>query len=300
MFRFEYEQQVLDMGGVKIGGQPGELPTVLIGSIFFAGHRIVSDPVKGIFDQNRAKQLLDSGAELSADTGNPCFIDVVADTSEALIKYMEFVAGNTDSPILVDSPSQQVRMEAVRYFKGSEVIERLIYNAIAEDYTEDEIDCLRECGIRNAIILAFSAKALKPTAKIKMLEEVLLPAAQSAGIENVIVDTGVLDVVGVSWAAASIRNVKEKLGLPAGCAPANSIYSWKKMKARGTPAFEAAASSILALVKSQGADFVFYGSINNASWVYPCMATADALMAYAGRFNNVSPSIREHPLYKIF
>jgi tetrahydromethanopterin S-methyltransferase subunit H len=273
---------------------------VLISSIFFAGHRIVSDPVKGIFDQDRAKELLDREAELSADTGNPRFIDVIADTSEALIKYIEFVAGNTGSPILVDSPSQQVRMKAVRYFKGSEVIARLIYNAIAEDYTEEEIDCLKECGIRNAIILAFSTKALKPTAKIKMLEEVLLPAAQSAGIENVIVDTGVLDVAGVSWAAASIRNVKEKLGLPAGCAPANSIYTWKKMKARGTPAFEAAASSILALVKSQGADFVFYGSINNASWVYPCMATADALMAYAGRFHNVRPAIQEHPLYKIF
>lgn len=150
------------------------------------------------------------------------------------------------------------------------------------------------------VLIGTVAGDIHNLAKIKMLEEVLLPAAQSAGIENVIVDTGVLDVVGVSWAAVSIRNVKEKLGLPAGCAPANSIYSWTKMKARGTPAFEAAASSILALVKSQGADFLFYGSISNASWIYPCMATADALMAYAGRFNNVRPAIQEHPLYKIF
>ena len=38
LFRFERKQEVFDIGGIKIGGQPGELPTVLVGSIFYEGH----------------------------------------------------------------------------------------------------------------------------------------------------------------------------------------------------------------------------------------------------------------------
>lgn len=34
MFLFDKEQEVYDIGGVKFGGQPGDYPTVMIGSIF--------------------------------------------------------------------------------------------------------------------------------------------------------------------------------------------------------------------------------------------------------------------------
>lgn len=36
MFKFDKEQTVFDFGGVKMGGQPGEYPTVLCGTIFTA------------------------------------------------------------------------------------------------------------------------------------------------------------------------------------------------------------------------------------------------------------------------
>jgi len=48
MQRFSREQKVYSIGGIQIGGHPGEKPTVLIGSIFFSKHQIVSDPLKGI------------------------------------------------------------------------------------------------------------------------------------------------------------------------------------------------------------------------------------------------------------
>ncbi len=35
MFKFNTNQNVYELGRIKIGGQPGELPTVLIGSIFW-------------------------------------------------------------------------------------------------------------------------------------------------------------------------------------------------------------------------------------------------------------------------
>lgn len=46
MFRFDKEQIVLDIAGVKIGGQPGEYPTVLAGTIFYGGHSIIEDEKK--------------------------------------------------------------------------------------------------------------------------------------------------------------------------------------------------------------------------------------------------------------
>ena len=35
MFKFDKEQTVFDFAGVKMGGQPGEYPTVLAGTIFY-------------------------------------------------------------------------------------------------------------------------------------------------------------------------------------------------------------------------------------------------------------------------
>ncbi len=300
MFKFSSDQKNYNIGGVEIGGQPGERPTVLVGSIFYAGHRIVQDPVKGIFDRDKAKALLDREMEVAETTGNSCFIDVVGGTTEALIKYIEYVAVHTPSPILIDSPLQKVRMEIMRHFAGSELIPRLIYNSIAEDHTEEELVCLKECGVKSAIVLTFASRAMKPQDKLKLLQDELLPAAEIAGIENILIDTGVMDVPSISWASLAINEVKEKLGYPSGCAPANAIYTWNKMKDCGSPTFQAAASAVLALTVSQGADFIFYGSLQNAAWVYPAVAAVDGLIAYRGRLGGGQPTNREHPLYKVF
>ncbi len=34
MFKFQKEQEIVNIAGVKVGGQPGELPNVLAGTIF--------------------------------------------------------------------------------------------------------------------------------------------------------------------------------------------------------------------------------------------------------------------------
>ena len=70
-------QKIYEIGGKRIGGQPGELPATLIGSIFYQGHKIVEDPKKGIFDRVRAEELIEKQDEFSDLTGNPCMLDVV-------------------------------------------------------------------------------------------------------------------------------------------------------------------------------------------------------------------------------
>ena len=71
MFRFSREQSIVNVGGVKFGGQPGELPSVLCGTIFYHGHKIVEDEEKGIFDKAADERLISRQAELSEETGCP-------------------------------------------------------------------------------------------------------------------------------------------------------------------------------------------------------------------------------------
>ena len=300
MIKFTAEQKTFTISGVDVGGQPGQRPTLLIGSIFFSGHKIVKDNIKGVFDKDKARALLERDAEASERTGNPRFGHVIGDTGPALINYLEFVAQHTDAPMLVDSFSQKVRLEAVRHFAGTEIAPRLVYNSIAEDYTDEELDCLRSCGIKSTIIMAFSTTAPKPAQRLKLLVNELLPAAQRAGIENILVDPGVLDIASISWTALAIRDIKETLGYPSGCAPSNALYTWEKLRALGRPAFEAAAAATFTLTQAAGAGFVHYGPIRDAPWVYQAVATADAMTAYAGRITGIRPVTEAHPLYRIF
>lgn len=300
MFKFTKEQITCNIDGKVIGGQPGERPTTLIGSIFFRGHKIVSDNKRGIFNKEKARALLMKDAEAAEETGNQNIIDVIGDTGEALIRFIEFVALHTDAPILVDSASAGARLAAIRHFASSEVMPRLIYNSIDEHHTEEELACIRDCGVKSAVLLAFSSKYLKPQAKVKLLSEDLLIAADQAGIENILVDTGVLDIPSVGWSAEAIRLIKDQLGYPCGCAPSNALYQWERLRQKGTPAFEAASAVTFTLPIALGADFIFYGPIRNAPWAYPACAAMDAMIAFAGRNHGIRPVNHEHPLYRIF
>ena len=299
MDAYDVEQKVVKVGDVVLGGRTGEYPTVLMGSLFFNGHRIVKDADKGEFDEDAAQALIKREGELSRSTGNPRIIDVIGESTQALLRYIEFAARTTDAPLLLDSPFQKVRMEAVRELAGSELMNRIIYNSIAEDYTEEELACLKECGVKHAVVLAFSKRAMRPKDMLRLLEDRLLPAADRAGIRNLLVDVGVLDVPGVGWASEAVREVKDKFGLPAGCAPANALYQWRA-KSKKWKEFTGASAAVLTVPQCFGADFLMYGSLANAPWVYPACAATDGLLAYRARLHGVRTLVEEHPLYRIF
>ena len=67
MFIFDKEQKTFEISGIKIGGQPGDIPTVLIGSIFYQGHKIVKDEKKGIFNREKAENLINRQDEFSRE-----------------------------------------------------------------------------------------------------------------------------------------------------------------------------------------------------------------------------------------
>ena len=71
--------------------------------------------------------------------------------------------------------------------------------------------------------------------RIKLLTETLLPVAARAGIENILVDPGALDIASIGWTALAIHDIKETLRYPCGCAPLNALFTWHKLRSQGSP-----------------------------------------------------------------
>lgn len=308
MMRFTKEQTVFEVSGVKFGGQVGQHPTVLIGTIFYDKHKIVSDPARGVFDRSKAEDLINRQQEMSDKTGNPAVLDLMGTTSEALIKYVDFAAATTEAPFLVDSTAAEVRVEAMRHISEIGLTKRAIYNSIMETPRQSEIDALRDLKVEASIVLAFNAGDMTPEGRLQVLngsheKEGLIDLAKEADIEKLLIDTAVLDVASIAFAARAIQLVKEELGMPAGCGPSNAITAWRKLKKgfMGPQAYITCLSGASLFTLLMGANFVLYGPIEEAYSVFPAVGMIDAMTAYyARRVFKVKPESEEHPMYKVF
>ncbi|ATW24862.1 tetrahydromethanopterin S-methyltransferase subunit H [Candidatus Formimonas warabiya] len=302
MHKFLAPQKTITIGEITLGGQPGQYPTVLIGSLFYRGHQIVTDHQKGEFDRDRAAELLRTDQEWSIKTGLPRMIDVVGETVEALEKYVHFVAEQTGDPILVDSPVEKVRLEVMKSLRQSKIKNQLIYNSLDIGAGAQEINMLGELGVKNCVLMVFNSRSIKPFDRSKLLtkEQNILFRLAEAGVENILLDTGVLDLPSIGWSALAIADLKEKYGLVTGCAPSNALYMWKRTKQLEKEAFQAAGSVAMSLPVAYGADFIFYGPMVNASWVYAGVSMMDAVGAFTVKEYGVRPLTSQTPLLKIF
>lgn len=305
MWRFETEQKIFDIGSVHVGGQPGELPTVLIGSIFYEGHKIVKDSVGGVFDKKMAEELLNKQDEMSEKTANPCMVDVVALTSKAIQKYIEFVAEITDVPILIDSSSAEVKISGIKYSTEVGLNNRIVYNSINYHVNDEEIKALKENKVKAAIILTYNPQNVWSAGRIEILkgkpsQKGLLKISEDAGIEKPLIDTAVLDVPSIGLAVEATLLVKKEFGLPCGGGPVNAVSEWKRVKELGVHAKNVCMANAVTAMQYAGANFVLYGPIGKAEVIFPAAAMADALTAYNARVHGIRLKTRNHPLLKIF
>ena len=302
MFKFGTRQKIIEVGGVKIGGQPGELPTVLIGSLFHKGHRIVKNGKQGLFDRQKAEHLIKIQEEMSEKTGVPCMFDVVGETTEALIRYIDFVSEATDVPLLINGTEASVRISAAMHAVDIGLQDRVIYNSINYTLGKEEIGALKETGLKAAIIQTFNPSNPFPKGMISLLEgkRGLLEGASEAGIEKPLIFTPVLDIPSIGFGAEGIYLIKEKFGLPTGTAPVGVIGRWKKVDSLGKFAKIVCRGGATTLVQVMGADFIIYGSVAKARRIFPVCAMIDAIIAYNARNYGIKTLTKNHPLYKIF
>ena len=298
MLKFSKEQRIFEIGGVKVGGQPGELPTVLIGSIFHKGHKIVKDRKQGIFDKRRAKSLILAQKEFSLKTGNPRMLDVVGENSEALKKYIQFVSELDDCPILINGPNFNVRISSIKFAFEIGLEERVIYNSINYTFSEREAEALKDLGVKAALIQAFNPKNPRPKGMVSIIKE-LLKAAMDAGVDRALLLTPILDVPSIGLGAEGLWMIKNEVGLPTGTVPLGVIGKWKRSTEFGEVSKKMFWAGALALSQAMGADFIIYGSVAKARYVFPLCAMVDAVIAYNARMSGLKPLTRNHPLYKI-
>ncbi|UCG37529.1 MAG: tetrahydromethanopterin S-methyltransferase subunit H [Candidatus Bathyarchaeota archaeon] len=292
-----------------MGGQPGELPTVLIGNLFYKGMPEVSNHKQGSFDKELVSRWIEIAEAFSVESGVPHLLDIMAMYPMAISKYIEYVCDRTDDVFLVDGANLETRIAALETAERLGLGERIIYNGITPRTSKEELIAIQDSGIKSAVVMAFNDLDYSPEGRVSILkgsgEELgLIDASRKARIEKILVDTVVFDIPSISHAAEAIKLVKEALGYPAGCSPANATYSWKELckdRLMLTDAFVAANVSAHTIAQSWGADFLIYGPIKQARNMIAACAINDAIIAYRAKKRfGIKPISKVHPLYKIF
>ena len=304
MFSFKKEQKVYKIGNVKVGGQPGENPTVLIGTMFYSGHKIVQNRKKGEFDKERAAELIKTQEELSKQTGIPCMLDVVAILPEEYEVYLDFVTSITDMPIVLDAWKIPPKLAGAKYAAEHGLTEKVIYSSIAP-WSEDikkEIDAVKQLGLKNCIVVAYNPADKTPQGRVNILKESLLQNARDAGFENILIDTSNLNIPTLAFNLLANYKVKEEFGLPVGCAPSNGTDMWKMPKqVWGKMGFAGVDSGCHAIASILWNDFLLYGPIESAPWIFPAVATANTILSTLVYTETQKlPSDPNNPLNKLF
>jgi len=307
MFRLERKQKIYQIGNMKIGGQPGELPAVLIGNIFYKGMPEVSNHKKGSFNKKIVQRWIELAEKLAEESGGPHLLDIMAMYPEAITKYIAFVTEQINTPFLIDGANPETRMTALNVVKELGLQKQVVFNGITPKTSKKELAALKDSGVKAAVLMAFNELDYSPEGRINILRNStehpgLLNMAERAGIEKMFIDTIVFDVPSISYAAQAIKLVKEELGLPAGCSPANATYIWKQALKGSilSESFAASNTSAHTIVQCWGADFLIYGPIKQAKNMIPACAVNDAIIAYYNmRRFGIKPMVKNHPLYKI-
>jgi len=302
MQKFNTPQKIYEIGRVKVGGQPGETPTWLIGSIFWLGQKMVSDANKGIFDAAAAEDIINRCQTQSDITGVPFALDIVGTTETAFEKYFDFVSTHTDDvPLMLDAMSPRTRMAAANVAKRMGLTKRCFYNSIYKGVTDAELANLKESGITMSIVLADDPHDTTLDGKMKVLDEALELAAKG-GITQPLVDTAVPAFepdMGTSVRAIPI--MKEKYGHPVGLGSGNLVTTMGWVKANVEKAYrKGTVTATNAILQTMGANWLMIGPAEQAEWVFPAAAVVDAYIASAGADLDTRPLDESHPIFKMF
>ena len=298
MFDYSVKQKTYDIHGVKFGGEPGEIPTVMVGSMFYNGDKNIIDAAKGIFKKEKALAQIREAETMSETVGLPSVIDLIAETTEAAKKHIDFVVESTEMPIFLDVVSEKAQAEALGYAAEIGVIDRVILNSLSPHTSDDLYAAIKDSKLKSAVLLAHSSRYILNTDKSPLVD-MLVPKAEAAGIENIIVDTAVLDIPTLGITAKAINKIKDKYGYPCGCGAHNALSSWRRLKEKYTSTAQTMVKGVInAMPTIIGADFVLFGPLKNASSHYPSVAMIDAAYSQLMMEKRVRPG-RDHPRFMI-
>ncbi len=305
MFSFSVEQKTCEIGGVKLGGLPGDYPTVIVPSIFQKGDRVFEGKRKEGFDEKRAEELLKTADKLSKETGIPCMADIVANTGEEFRRYVDFVTSVSDMPFCIDAWVMKPKLEGAAYCADKGLLDRMFYNSLTvwEKDIEKEIKEIADIGVKHVLLVAFDQEDQMPSGRITGTQR-LLDAIEKVGakFESIIVDTSVMNGPATAFCSVANKLIKDKWGFPCASAPSNGSYMWKAAREMwGFKGWAGADAALEACASLMYHDMIFSGPMAGSTRIFPAVAMANAFLATLvfGEEKRL-PKSKDHPLYKLF
>jgi N5-methyltetrahydromethanopterin:coenzyme M methyltransferase subunit H len=299
MLDFKTPQKTFIIGGVKVGGPLGVNPTVMIGSIFYKNDPLITNARTGEFDRSEANKLIKKVEDASNSYGLPFMLDIVCSVDDAVEDYFAWAIDSTDVPLLIDAVSNEAALKGLQYAKDQDILDRVIFNSLNEATSNKIFDKIREVGLKSAILLTYSNKAVTSSTKRVKIFKTILKRARSVGISKPLVDTFVMDVPTLGLASKAFLEIKDKYGLPVGYGAHNAIGAWKQLKRQKNKQITTACTTIVnSFPAVLGADFIIYGPLRMADHLFPAVSIVDTAHAQVA-LEKKKRLDRVHPRYKL-
>ncbi len=286
LFSFDTEQKVFEIAGIKVGGQPGVNPPLLIPSMFQKGDPAIESRRQRKFNKQLAGDYIKRMEELSEMTGMPALVAMVANQGEEMKNYIDFYVENTDLPFAIDMWNLDPRMEATKYVAEQGLQDRLLYNSVTV-WSPDipaEVEQIKELGVKHVVTVVMDMVNQMPSGRLSSLDD-MLEKMKPGEFESILVDTSVMNLPATGICALANRMVKQKHGLPAGSASANGTYMWQKSTYRdnrekwGENAFVGLDAGTHAASVALWGDFIFSGPMWGMDSVFPAVAAAHSMVS---------------------
>ncbi|MEW5759235.1 MAG: tetrahydromethanopterin S-methyltransferase subunit H [Candidatus Thermoplasmatota archaeon] len=301
MFNFEREQKTFSIKGIKIGGQPGERATVLIGTIFYPKQL----KELGKEERKKVENLILKQIEMEELTKKIGLVDVFIGGEDDVRRNIDFFINISDRPFLIDSPDPKVIETAVNYVNEIGIIDRVICNSINIGTVER---CEKLEGLKSAILLLYNPKDLTTEGRLSLLEngggiinKGLIEIATEIGIENILLDPAITPFEhSVGEALRSLVVLKAKYCYPVGCSIHNLVASWLWLKRYEDKKkiFDICSIGSNAIPQLLGSDFILYGPIEKADKIFPYSAMVDIILSEASDYFGIK-SQKEHPRWSL-
>ncbi|NOZ82505.1 MAG: hypothetical protein GXN98_01615 [Euryarchaeota archaeon] len=259
---------------VTIAFAKGEAAPVLIGTIFYTGQRLLKGGRRE-FDRAAAERLIAQQAELAELTGLSSMLDLVLLSPEEVQVYIDFVAEVTDMPFAAGAAREELRLAAARYVAEVGLQRRYLHNSLSLlSGNPGEAEQLAELGVRSAILLLHSRRHGE---RLEQAER-LVKLASRAGLRELLVDLGIVSLSGMQKVLEEGLQIRQALGVKVGCAPANATHLAREAVERlgGSTSFVGLDSAVHG-VAAMYCDFLMYGAIEHAPWIFPAVAGVRAL-----------------------
>ncbi|MDA8337081.1 MAG: tetrahydromethanopterin S-methyltransferase subunit H [Peptococcaceae bacterium] len=303
MFKLAQPQKVCRLGEWPVGGQPGENPPLLISSMFHNGDRILGNRKERSFDRDKARDYVLRQEELSARSGVPAVVAMVANSLDEMKTYIDFFLGISDQPFGIDMWVEKARLEVAAHVAGLGMQDRLLYNSITpwDKDIPGQVARLRELGIKHVVVQAFNPEDQTPQGRVTGLRK-MFEIIKEDDFESILVDAAVMNLPSTALSCLAARLVKEEFGWPAGVASSNGTYMWKEAREMwGSDGFNAINASGQAIAALLWADLLFSGPIVNIPKIIPAVACASMMLStLVYGETGVLPAGGNHPLRKLF